>query len=96
MALGDDVNLATIISEAGGLTERAGANPTLSIANPATSKVRTIKFHDLITPAGMNEVALAPGDLIFVPKSGLAKVGYVFEQVSPVTSIASMAAITAF
>ncbi len=94
--LTDDVNLPALISEAGGITDKAGNNPSIAIVDPSTQRTRYIKYKDLITPNGMNEVALQPGDLIVVPKSGLTKVGYVFQQLSPITGIASILAITAF
>ena len=50
----------------------------------------------MLTPSQMNEVAIQPGDLIVVPKAGLAKIGYVFQQVSPLTGLAGILAVTAF
>jgi polysaccharide export outer membrane protein len=91
--LNDEVNLPTILSEAGGLTEQAGSNPTIAIVDQTSKKVRYVKFKDLLTVAGMNEVSLHPGDLIFVPKSGIAKVGFVLQQISPITSLASVATL---
>jgi polysaccharide export outer membrane protein len=87
--------LPSVIAQAGGLTENAGGNATITIVDPATGKSREVKFKSLLTPEGVNEVALKPGELIVVPKSGLAKMGFVFQQLSPMTSMMSMAAIAA-
>lgn len=84
--------LPTVLAEAGGLTDAAG-NPSIAIIDPLTQKKRFVKFNDLLTPQGVNEVSLQPGEVIYVPKRGLAKLGYVFQQVSPMTSMLSIAAL---
>jgi polysaccharide export outer membrane protein len=84
--------LPSVIAQAGGPTENAG-NAEIQIVDPTTGKTRYIKFKDMLTPQGVNEVSLQPGELIYVPKRGIAKVGYVFQQLSPVTSIMSIAAM---
>ena len=94
--LTDDINLPTIIAAAGGISERAGINPNIAIVDPASHKTRYIRYKDMLTPNQMNEVVLQPGDLVVVPKAGLAKVGYVFQQISPITGLASILAVTAF
>ena len=87
--------LPSVIAQAGGLTENAGKNATIAIVDPATQKKRFVKFKDLLTPEGVNEVALQPGEIIYVPKSGLASMGFFFQQLSPLTSMASIAALAA-
>ena len=94
--LTDEMNLPTIIAAAGGISEHAGNNPNIAIVDPTTRRTRYIRYKDMLTPNLMNEVALQPGDLIVVPKAGLAKVGYVFQQVSPITGLASILAFSAF
>jgi len=86
--------LPSVLAQAGGLTENAG-NARIQIVDPATGVTRYVKFEELLTPKGVNEVALKPGELIYVPKRGIAKMGYVFQQLSPITSVASIAAIAA-
>jgi polysaccharide export outer membrane protein len=84
--------LPSVIAQAGGLTENAG-NAQIQIVDPNTGKTRFIKFQNLLTPQGVNEVSLQPGELIYVPKRGIAKVGYVFQQLSPITSVMSVGAM---
>ena len=96
VVLTDNLNLAEIIGLAGGLTEKSGNNPTIAIVDPTTRKVRYIKYKDVISPEAMNEVSLQPGDLVVVPKAGLAKLGYVFQQIGPITGLASIFALSAF
>jgi len=33
---------------------------------------------------------LEPGDIVYVPKSGLAKLGYVMQQINPITSMVAL------
>ena len=87
--------LPSVIAQAGGLTENAGTNATVAIVDPVTQKKRFVKFKELLTPEGVNEVALKPGEIIYVPKSGLASMGFFFQQLSPLTSMASIAALAA-
>ena len=94
--LTDELNLPEIIGVAGGLTEKSGNNPLIAIVDPATQKVRYIRYKEAISPGGMNEVKLQPGDLIVVPRSGLAKMGYTFQQISPITGLATIFAVGAF
>jgi polysaccharide export outer membrane protein len=96
VVLSDELNLAEIIGLAGGLTEKSGGNPNIAVVDPTTRKIRYIRYKDAISPNGMNEVALLPGELIVVPKAGLAKAGYVFQQLGPITGLASIFAIAAF
>ncbi len=86
--------LPSVLAQAGGLTENAG-NANIEIVDPATGITRHVKFEELLTPKGVNEVSLQPGELIFVPKRGIAKMGYVFQQLSPITSVFSIAALAA-
>jgi polysaccharide export outer membrane protein len=86
--------LPSVIAEAGGLTDAAG-NARISIIDPQTQKQRFVRFNDLLTPSGVTEVALQPGEVIFVPKRGISKIGYVLTQISPMTSLMSLATIAA-
>ncbi len=94
--LTSDMNLPSVIAAAGGLSEHAGNNPNIAIVDPATKKTRYVRYDELITAEGMNEVALHPGELVIVPKARLAKVGYVFQQVAPITGLAGIFAVTMF
>ena len=94
--LTDEINLPTLIAAAGGITDHAGNNPNIAVVDPTTRKTRYIRYKDMLTPNQMNEVSLQPGDLIVVPKAGLAKVGSVFQEVSPITGLAGILAVTAF
>lgn len=78
--------LPSLIAEAGGITEKAGNNPNLQIVDPASGKTRTIRYHELLTPTGALEVTLKPGEVVYIPRGGLARTGYVLQQLSPLTT----------
>ena len=43
-----------------------------------------------MTPGGISEVSLKPGDVIIIPKSGFYKVTYFLQRISPMTSLLSL------
>jgi polysaccharide biosynthesis/export protein len=91
-----DATLTSILGEAGGLSDAAGTNPEIQIVHRANGdKTQHIRFKDLLKPTGGLEIALLPGDVVYVPKSGVAKVGFVMQQLAPFLSLGSFAAIAA-
>jgi polysaccharide export outer membrane protein len=78
--------LPSMIAEAGGITEKAGNNPEIMIIDPATGTKRPIRYKDLLTPTGALEVSLKPGEVVYIPRGGMAKTGYVLQQLSPLTT----------
>jgi polysaccharide export outer membrane protein len=89
------VTLQEVIAVAGGLAPAAGNNPLITIIDPSTNKSRTVKYMDLMTSKGVNSMQLHAGDVIFVPTSKVAKVGYVLQQLSPITDILTFSALGA-
>jgi polysaccharide export outer membrane protein len=92
-----DSTLTTLLGEAGGLNDGgAGSNPEIEIVHRTQGgKTQYIRFNDLLKPTGGMEVSLYPGDVIFVPRSGLSKVGFVMQQISPFVSMGSLATVAA-
>ncbi len=86
--LKDESTLASLLADAGGLTDAAG-NANVQIIHPDSGAIRQITFKDLLTPRG-KDVTLEIGDIIYVPKSGIAKVGYVLQQLSPAAQIGTI------
>lgn len=78
--------LPSMIAEAGGITEKAGNNPEIMIIDPTSGSKRPIRYKNLLTPTGALEVTLKPGEVVYVPRGGLAKTGYVLQQLSPLTT----------
>lgn len=86
-----ETTLARLISNAGGLTKEAGANPTLRIVEPSTGKTRFVAFKDLLNPAS-TEVPLHSGDILYIPQSKFNSFAYVLDKMSPLVNIFTTAA----
>jgi polysaccharide export outer membrane protein len=84
--------MASVLADAGGITERAGNNPHIQIVDSSTGVTRTILFKDLLNPAKSLEVTLRPGEIVYVPRSGFNRATYVLERLSPIFSLATVAA----
>ena len=88
--------LTSILGEAGGVSDAAGNNPELQIVHRSRrGNTQYVHFRDLLKPTGGMEISLYPGDVIYVPKSGLSRVGFVMQQLAPFLSLGSFAAIAA-
>lgn len=94
LPLKHDSTLSTILSEAGGLTDGAGGNPELQIVHRSKGgRTQYIHFKDLLKPDGGLEISLYPGDVIYVPKSGMAKMGFVMQQLAPFAMLGTFATV---
>ncbi len=87
------VTLAEAIAVAGGLSPAAGSNPLISVIDPTTKKSTTVRFQDLMNPKTSRGVQLQAGDVIYVPNSKIYKVGYVLQQLSPITEVLTFTAL---
>ena len=83
--------LASILAQAGGVTDHAGNNPHVQVVDPDSGSSRVISLKYLLNPAKSMEVTLKPGEIIFVPKSGFYKGTYVLERLSPLVTVATLA-----
>ncbi len=83
--------VASILAQAGGITDHAGNNPQIQIVDPANGSSRVISLKDLLTPGKSLEVTLRPGEIVFVPKRGLSRGTYVLERLRPLVTVATMA-----
>lgn len=86
--------LVTLLAAAGGITEKAGGNPKITITESSTGRIQVIGFKDLLNPNGGSDIALHDGDIVYVPRSGLAKTGFFFQQISPITGLGSAFALS--
>jgi polysaccharide biosynthesis/export protein len=83
--LSPEMTLLDIVAAAGGLTENA--NPReITLVRPDQNQSMTVDLRDLLRPNAELNVSLAQGDVLYVPTSGLGKVGYVMRQINPLTS----------
>jgi polysaccharide export outer membrane protein len=94
VALRHDSTLTSILGEAGGLSDGAGNNPEIEIVHRKQGgKTQYVRFSNLLKPTGGMDVSLHPGDVIYVPRSGLNKVGLVMQQLAPFLYMGSLATV---
>ena len=84
--------LAKLLAEAGGITQQAGRNPEIQIVQPSTGAVRVVPFKTLLQPAPI-DLSLKSGDVIYVPESGFSRFGYGLQQLSPLVTMFTAAAL---
>ncbi len=84
--------LVKLLAESGGITEAAGKYPNIQIIQPSTKKTQVVSFKQLLTPSS-TDITLHPGDIVYVPRSGLARTGYALQQISPLVTLFTAAAI---
>jgi polysaccharide biosynthesis/export protein len=82
--------LPSVLAQAGGLGEGAGSSPNIQIIQTSSNTSRVIPWKQLMTPGGVAEVGLKPGDVIVVPRSGFYKVTYFLQRLSPMTSLLTL------
>ena len=82
--------LPSVLAQAGGLGDFAGSAPTITIIETSANTSRAIPWKQMMTPGGVTEVSLKAGDVIVVPKSGMGKVTYAFQKISPMISMLSL------
>jgi polysaccharide export outer membrane protein len=94
IVLRQNSTITSVLGEAGGVSDAAGGNPELQIVHRFKGgKTQYVRFRDLLKATGGMEISLYPGDVIFVPKSGMSKVGFVMQQIAPFLTLGSIAAV---
>ena len=83
--------LASVLADAGGLTDQAGNNAHIQIVDPVTGNSRVLTFKDVLNPAKSREVTLKPGEIVFVPKTGFARATYVLQRLTPLFQLSTLA-----
>jgi polysaccharide export outer membrane protein len=72
------------LSRAGGPIDSAQQGKIV-LARPSKNTEQVVDLENLVQTGGNYQ--LEPGDIVYVPKSGLAKVGYFLQQINPLTSM---------
>jgi polysaccharide biosynthesis/export protein len=85
--------LPSVIAQAGGLGEGAGNSPKITIIQKSSNTSRIVSWKQVMTPTGIAELKLQPGDVIVVPKTGFYNVTYFLQRLSPVTSLLTIATL---
>ncbi len=70
------------LAQAGGPNEDADTNE-ISLYRPGRDAVQKLDFKSLLTEGRKVNYALEEGDIVYLPKRGLAEVGYVLRQLMP-------------
>jgi polysaccharide biosynthesis/export protein len=85
-----DSTLTSILGQAGGISDGAGNDPNIQIVHRSNGTTQYVRLKNLLQqPDGM-DVSLHPGDVIFVPRSGVYKWGFVMQQLSPYVFLGSI------
>jgi polysaccharide export outer membrane protein len=78
--------LLEVLAMSGGLTAAAGS-AKIQIVRPGSGTMHQIAFQDLMDPHKTVEASLQRGDVVYVQKGAMAKLGYALQQLAPVSSI---------
>jgi polysaccharide export outer membrane protein len=95
VAIRPDLDLKMALTEAGGLKDEAGDNPTIHIIQTASNRETTIPYKQLMTPGGGREIVLQAGDVISIGRSGFNKFTYVLTKLSPAATMVSLGLLVA-
>ncbi len=74
------------ISQAGGIT-KDGNFSEVHLIRPSADVNMVIDMSDVLTPQKNLNVAINEGDIIFVPRSKAAKIGYILQEINPFTTM---------
>ena len=86
-----DMSLMDAIAQAGGPSEDANEEE-ISIYRPGQEATQLAPLKSLLTADRKVNYALEEGDVVYVPKKGIAKIGYVLRQLLPGLSIIQLGA----
>lgn len=79
-----DMSFMDALAQAGGPTPN-GAKDRILLARPAIGIQKTVDLNEYVRAHGDRNYMLEEGDIVYVPQSTMAKVGYVLQQFNPVT-----------
>ena len=82
--------LPSVLAQAGGLSDGAGSSPNVNIIEKTNNTTRIVPWKQLMTPTGIAEVKLQPGDVIIIPRTGFYKATYFLQRLSPITSLLTL------
>jgi polysaccharide export outer membrane protein len=88
------MSLLDALGQAGGPTVDASA-ARLHIIRPSKNHNLQVNLEDLLKPDPSLNVAMQEGDILYVARSDIAKVGYILQKVSPFSQVMSISAIAA-
>lgn len=74
------------LAGAGGLT-KDGNSHDIHLIRPSSKVNMQIDMTDLLKPQQQLNVAINEGDIIFVPRHGVSKIGYIVQQINPFSTL---------
>jgi polysaccharide export outer membrane protein len=74
------------LTRAGGPDDNAQKKKIL-LERPSKNQEEVIDLENFVEK-GESNYQLEAGDIVYVPKSGVAKIGYLFQQLNPITTLA--------
>lgn len=80
------MTLLDALSQAGGPSENAEASK-IGVYRAGAGRVEVVDMAVLIDPARGSNYALEDGDVVFVPSSAIADIGYIVRQIAPAMSV---------
>jgi polysaccharide export outer membrane protein len=80
------------LARAGGPNDNAQQGKIV-LARPSNNSEQVVDLENFVKQGSTN-AQLEPGDIVYVPKSGLAQLGYVMQQINPITSMVLFGAAT--
>ena len=86
--------LTSVLAEAGCCTESGGFNPKIHVVQRSTGKEFIVEYKKMLSLNGVDEITLHSGDVIYIQKSGMYKFTYVFQRVSSVATVISLALLS--
>lgn len=89
-----DMSFLDALNTAGGPTNDASYK-SMFIVRPREHLQKEVSLYDLIDGNPTPNVVLEEGDIIYVPQNGLAALGYVFQQLSPLAGMVLIGAAVA-
>jgi polysaccharide export outer membrane protein len=82
-----DMSFLDAFTQAGGLTDDASQDK-IAVVRTVNGAQREFRFKDLLAGPRELNLSLEEGDVIYVPKRGLAKLGYVLQKTSSLAGFA--------
>ena len=79
-----DMSFLSALAQAGGPNDNAKPSEII-LARPSQHLQRVIDLRTLVNGDDSSNSSVQAGDIIYVPPSGMAKVGYVLQQMNPLT-----------
>jgi polysaccharide export outer membrane protein len=83
------------LSQAGGPTTEADLN-TLHLIRPAKRVNLEIDLENILQPDPNLILSIEEGDIIYVPRSGVAQVGYILQKINPFATLITLKTLATF